>query len=99
MIQARLGSAEACRAAQAKLAAEDELIAQADKNIAKTRGEFESRDRTLTESSRTQEEEVKLARQQHQSVRRKKIRPTSISGAISRRRESRHRMRRTSSTT
>ena len=72
MIQARLGSAEACRAAQAKLTAEEELIAQADKNIAKTRGEFELRDRTLTESSRTQEEEVKLARQQHQSVEEKK---------------------------
>ena len=72
MIQARLGSAEACRAAKAKLTAEEELIAQADKNIAKTRGEFESRDRTLSESSRTQDEEVKQARQQHQSVEEKK---------------------------
>ncbi len=72
MIQARLGSAEACRAAKAKLAAEEELIAQADKNIAKTRGEFESRDRTLSESARAQEEEVKQARQQHQSVEEKK---------------------------
>ena len=51
MIQARLGSAEACRAAKAKLVSEEELIAQADKNIAKTRGEFESRDRSLSESS------------------------------------------------
>jgi len=72
MMQARLGSAEACRVAKATLAAEEALVAQADKNIARVRGEFEGRDRTLKESSRAQEEEVKQARQQHQTVEEKK---------------------------
>ena len=72
MMQARLGSAEACRVAKAKLAAEEALVAQADKNIARVRGEFEGRDRTLKESSRAQQEEVKQARQQHQTVEEKK---------------------------
>lgn len=72
MVQARLGSAEASRASKAKLTAEEALVAQADKNIARVRGEFEARDRTLNESSRAQQEEVKQARQQHQTVEEKK---------------------------
>jgi hypothetical protein len=72
MEQARLGSAEACRTAKAKLAAEEAIVAQADKNIARVRGEFEARDRALNESSRAQQEEVKQARQQHQTVEEKK---------------------------
>jgi hypothetical protein len=72
MVQARLGSADACRSAKEKLAAEEMLVAQADKNIARVRGEFEVRDRTLNESSRAQHEEVKQARQQHQTVEEKK---------------------------
>ncbi|MEO6970606.1 MAG: hypothetical protein ABI217_06905 [Chthoniobacterales bacterium] len=72
MVQARLGSAEASRDAKAKLTAEEALVAQADKNIARVRGEFEARDRTLNESSRAQQEEVKHARQQHQTVEEKK---------------------------
>jgi hypothetical protein len=72
MVQARLGSVEACRSAKEKLAAEEALVAQADKNIARVRGEFEARDRALNESSRAQQEEVKQARQQHQTVEEKK---------------------------
>jgi hypothetical protein len=72
VIQARLGSAEASRLAKANLAAEETLVAQADKNIARVRGEFEGRDRTLKESSRAQQEEAKQARQQHQTVEEKK---------------------------
>lgn len=72
MEQARLGSAEACRSAREKLAAEEALVAQADKNIARVRSEFEARDRSLNESARAQQEEVKEARQQHQTVEEKK---------------------------
>lgn len=72
MVQARLGSAEACRDAKARLATEEALVAQADKNIARVRAEFEARDRALNESSRAQQEEVKEARQQHQTVEEKK---------------------------
>lgn len=70
--QAREGSAAACRQAHEKLAAEEALVAQAEKNIAKVRGEFEARDRALNESSRTQQEEVRQAKQQHQTVEEKK---------------------------
>lgn len=72
MEQARLGSAEACRSAREKLAAEEAAVAQADKNIARVRSEFEARDRALNESARAQQEEVKEARQQHQTVEEKK---------------------------
>ena len=72
MTQARLGSAGASRSAHEKLNAAEALVAQADKNIARVRGEFEARDRALNEGSRTQQEEVKQARQQHQTVEEKK---------------------------
>ena len=72
MMQARLENAEACRAAKAALAAEEALVVQADKNVARVRSEFEARDRTLKESSRAQQDEVKQARQQHQTVEEKK---------------------------
>lgn len=72
MLQARGGSAETCRTAHERLAAEEILVAQADKNIARVRGEFEARDRALNESSRAQQEEVRQAKQQHQTVEEKK---------------------------
>ncbi|MGI8430915.1 MAG: hypothetical protein ACR2MW_01300 [Chthoniobacterales bacterium] len=72
LIEARATSTESCRAARERLAAEDALVGQADKNIAKVRGEFEARDRALNESSRSQQEEVRAARQQHQTVEEKK---------------------------
>ena len=72
MERARLGSADACRSAREKLAAEEALVAQVDKKIAKTRAEFEGRDRALQESARSQQEEVRQARQQHQTVEEKK---------------------------
>ncbi|MBA3650910.1 MAG: hypothetical protein H0W66_05375 [Chthoniobacterales bacterium] len=72
MSQARLGSADACRNASEKLKAAEALVAQAEKNIARVRGEFEARDRALNENARAQQEEVKEARQQHQTVEEKK---------------------------
>ena len=72
MSQARLGSTDACRTAGEKLKAAEALVAQMEKNIARVRGEFEARDRALNESARAQQEEVKQARQQHQTVEEKK---------------------------
>ena len=72
MEQARLGSADACRTAREKLAAEEALVAQVEKKIAKVRAEFEARDKSLGESARGQEDEVNQARQQHQTVEEKK---------------------------
>ena len=70
--QARLGSADACRSAHEKLSAAEAFVAQVDKNITRVRGEFEARDRALNESARAQQEEVRQARQQHQTVEEKK---------------------------
>lgn len=72
MVEARLGSTEASRSARERLTAEEALVAQADKNITRVRGEFEARDRELKGSSRAQQEEVRQARQQHQTVEEKK---------------------------
>ncbi len=72
MVQARLGGDEACREARNRLNAEEALVAQMDKKIAKVRAEFEAKDRALNESARAQQEEVKQARQQHQTVEEKK---------------------------
>ena len=72
MEQARLGSAEACRIAREKLAVEEGAVAQAEKNIARVRSEFEARHRQLDESARAREEEVRQERQQHQTVEEKK---------------------------
>lgn len=70
--QARLGSADACRFAHEKLSAAEALVSQADRNINRVRSEFEARDRALNESARAQQEEVRQARQQHQTVEEKK---------------------------
>jgi hypothetical protein len=71
-VRGRQGSVEALRAAKEKLAAEEARVAAADKNIARVRGEFEARDRSFAESSRTQQEEVRKAREQHQTVEERK---------------------------
>ncbi len=70
--EARAASAESCRAARERLAVEEAALAQAEKQIAKVRAEYETRDRALNESSRAQQEEVRQARQQHQTVEEKK---------------------------
>lgn len=70
--QARLTKVEACREAREKLTAAETAVTQVDKKIARVRAEFEARDRTLNESSRAQQEEVRKARQQHQTVEEKK---------------------------
>ncbi|MEO8440215.1 MAG: hypothetical protein ABI540_08340 [Spartobacteria bacterium] len=72
MAQARLGSADACRNAHERLAAAESLVNQVEKKIVRIRGEFEAKDRGLNESARTQQEEVRQARQQHQTVEEKK---------------------------
>ncbi len=70
--RARMGSAEACRMAREKLTRIDAEVAAADKNIARVREDFEARDRVLAEESRAQQETLKEARGQHQTVEEKK---------------------------
>ncbi len=70
--RARLGSAEACRQAREKLGVHEAELAELDKRIGQIRGEFEARDRGLNESSRGQQDALKEARAQHQTVEERK---------------------------
>jgi hypothetical protein len=70
--RARMGAAEACRAAREKLATQESAVAAIDRNIAKVREEFEARDRVLNEQSRAQQEALKDAKSHHQTVEEKK---------------------------
>jgi hypothetical protein len=70
--RARLGAAEACRAAREKLTTQEAAVAVIDKNIAKVREEYEARDRGLNEQSRAQQEALKEARGHHETVEEKK---------------------------
>ena len=72
LARARLGSADACRLAKERLTHAEGDLAVAEKNIARVRGEFEARDRTLNESSRAQQDAVKEARAQHETVEERK---------------------------
>ena len=72
LARARLGSAEACRLAKEKLIAADADLAAIEKNIERVRNEFETKDRSLNESMRAQQEAIKGARAQHQTVEERK---------------------------
>jgi hypothetical protein len=72
LVRARMGSTDAVRTAKEKLnTAESELVA-VEKNIARTRSEFEARDRKLAESVRTQQLAAREARARHQTVEERK---------------------------
>src|SRR5213080_1229337 len=64
IVRAREGSAEACRQATQKLAAE--------RNITRVRERFEATDRALAEKVRTQQDALRDARAQHQTVEERK---------------------------
>ena len=70
--RARLGSAEACRVARDKLGACQSELDEIDKKIAAVRSEFEARDRALNENSRAQQDALKEANTQHQTVEERK---------------------------
>lgn len=69
---ARMGAAEACRQASEKVSLLEGEIAEIDKKIGRIRSEFEARDRALNENSRTQQDALKEARAQHQTVEERK---------------------------
>jgi hypothetical protein len=72
IVRAREGSAEACRQATQRLAvAEDELSA-AERNIARVREGFEATDRGLNDKARGQQEALRQAKAQHQTVEERK---------------------------
>lgn len=72
LIRARLGSADAVRLAKEKLNAVEAELSAVEKNIARTRSEFETRDRKLNDNIRAQQETAREARARHQTVEERK---------------------------
>jgi len=72
LVRARLGSADAVRLAKEKLNAADAKLAAVEKNMARTRSEFEARDRKLNDNVRAQQEAARDARTHHQTVEERK---------------------------
>src|SRR5438034_3638526 len=72
LVRARMGSADAVRTAKEKLTSAESELGAVEKNIARTRSEFETRDRKLAESIRTQQQAARDARERHQTVEERK---------------------------
>jgi hypothetical protein len=72
LVRARLGSADAVRLAKENLNAAEAELSAVEKNIARTRSEFEARDRKLNDNVRAQQEAARDARTHHQTVEERK---------------------------
>ena len=72
LVRARMGSTDAARTAKEKLSAGESELAAVEKNIARTRSEFEARDRKLAENIRAQQLAAREARTRHQTVEERK---------------------------
>jgi hypothetical protein len=72
LVRARLGSAEAARLAREKLNAAEAELSAIEKNIARTRSEFEARDRKLSDNVGAQQAAARDARTRHQTVEERK---------------------------
>jgi hypothetical protein len=72
LVRARMGSVDAVRTAKEKLNTAVSELAAVEKNMARTRSEFEARDRKLAESIRTQQQAAREARARHQTVEERK---------------------------
>jgi hypothetical protein len=72
IVRAREGSAEGCRQATQKLAAVEEELSAAERNIARVRERFEATDRALAEKVRARQDALRDARAQHQTVEERK---------------------------
>ena len=72
LVRARMGSADAVRTAKEKLNTAESELATLEKNVARTRSEFDARDRKLAESIRTQQQAARDARTRHQTVEERK---------------------------
>ena len=72
LVRARLGSSDAARLAKEKLIAVAAELSIVEKNIERVRSEFEGRDRKLNDNIRAQEEALREARTQHQTVEERK---------------------------
>jgi hypothetical protein len=72
IVRAREGSAEACRQATQRLAAAEDELSAAERNIARIREGFEATDRGLNDKARAQQEALRQAKAQHQTVEERK---------------------------
>ena len=72
LVRARLGGTDAVRTATEKLTSAESELATVEKNITRTRSEFETRDRKLVETIRTQQQAARDARTRHQTVEERK---------------------------
>ena len=72
LVRARLGSADAVRLAKEKLNATEAEVSTLEKNIARTRSDFEARERKLSDNIRLQQEAARDARARHQTVEERK---------------------------
>ena len=72
LVRARLGAADAVRLAKEKLNAAEAQLSTVEKNMARTRSEFETRDRKLNDNVRAQQEAARDARTHHQTVEERK---------------------------
>src|SRR6266480_4691291 len=72
LVRARIGSTDAVRTAKEKLNTTESELAALEKNMARTRSEFETRDKKLAESIRTQQQAAHDARTRHQTVEERK---------------------------
>src|SRR5215831_14841292 len=72
LVRARMGSADAVRTAKEKLTNAESDLSAVEKNIVRTRSEFEARDRKLAESIGTQQQAARDARTRHQTVEERK---------------------------
>ena len=72
LVRARMGSSDAVLTAKEKLNTTESELAALEKNMARTRSEFETRDKKLAESIRTQQQAAYDARTRHQTVEERK---------------------------
>ncbi len=72
LLRARLGSGDAVRLAKEKLNAVEAELSAVEKNTARTRSEFEARDKRLNDNIRAQQEALGEARTRHQTVEERK---------------------------
>ena len=72
LVRARMGSSDAVLTAKEKLNTTESDLAALEKNMARTRSEFETRDKKLAESIRTQQQAAHDARTRHQTVEERK---------------------------
>jgi predicted nucleic acid-binding Zn-ribbon protein len=72
LVRARMGSTDAARLAREKLTAAEAELSVVEKNMERVRTEFEARDRKLNDNIRAQQEAVREARAQHQTVEERK---------------------------